>query len=142
MRRGFSLAEILVGLGLVSVVAITLLLLIPSVMKGTRDAGQRATAAKLADSALEGLVQSGASLGLISLGMQTLNNTEYVLNATVEAVTPDIPVQNVSNGNASPSQFPGFDPNSARHVTLRVGWTESGNQKRQYIIRRLIFVGS
>ena len=136
------MVEIMVGLGLVSVVAITLLLLIPSVMQGTRDAGQRATAAKLADSEFEGLAQTGAAPGLLNLGKQTLNNTEFVLNATVEVVVPDVPVQNVNNANSKPTQFPGYDPNAVRHVTIRVGWTESGNQKRQYQLRRLIFVSN
>jgi len=78
-RRGFSLSEVLFALSLISMVAITLLGVIPAAIQATKQAGHRATASRLAESCIEDLARSSAPLGLSPLPGVSLNGTDYAL---------------------------------------------------------------
>lgn len=139
-RRGFSLIEILFSLGLVSLIAVTLLGVILSAISATKEAGHRASAAHLAQSTIETLAQSSPPVGPQPVAVEVLNGMEFLLEPSIELATPDVPVLTTDNSRSNPATISNLDPQQARMITVVVRWGQQGRQPRSHTVRRQVFV--
>lgn len=139
-RRGFSLAEVLFALGLVSLIAVTLLGVIPAAITATKEAGHQAAALRVGQSTVEDLARSSASLGAQPVFTQVLNGMEFVVRADIALATPDVAVQSNQNSHSNPTTLSNLDPQQARVISVTVSWHEKGRRPRSSNVRRQIFV--
>lgn len=122
-RGGFSLAEMVISVLILSIVTVTLLGVIPATIFGLRAAGHRDQAAALARETLEGLRMQGYD----RLADQTLPPRE--INRTVYEQMVVIGEARSTNGTVM---------DNARMVEVQVRWRER-NETRLHVSRATAF---
>lgn len=119
--RGFSLAEILVALLLLSVVSLVLTGVVPATITGMRKASQRANATMLAQSKMDELMSIG--FGLIEASVEPppvvpVAGTDYTVRINVQPAL-------LSDGTP-------MDEDECKLVTVEVTWLDRNDPKRVY----------
>lgn len=138
-NRGFSLGEIVLALALISLIAVTLLGVIPAAMSATKEAGHRAAASRLAESTVEELGQTSAAVGPQPVSTKNVNGMDFVVKADIQLAVADVAVQTTNNSHSNTASFSNVDPQHARIISVVVSWRENGRQPRSQTIRRQIF---
>jgi prepilin-type N-terminal cleavage/methylation domain-containing protein len=123
--RGFSLAEIMVTLMLLSVISLVLSGLIPATITGMTKASQRNNAGMLADDRISTLQQSGFGVILPTVApheAHEIAGTDYTLKVNVDPAP-------LSGGGT-------MDTEVAKLVSVQIDWKDrNGDQK---LIRRSV----
>ena len=115
-QRGFSLAELLISLLILSTLTVVMVGVIPTTIFGLHQAGERASAAMLARQTLEQLRQQGPTkVYNVVYPPQMLNNLKYLVNVTY---APAVGCDGYS-----------LDPTVATDVTITVRWSSRGGNK-------------
>lgn len=126
MRRGFSLAEVLIALLLLSVVSIVLTGVVPATISGMRKAAQRTNALMLAQNKLDELMHIG--FGKIEAAEPPYPTVEVA--GTEYAVKVSVGPANLSDGTPMESDV-------SKLVTVEVSWLDRNDEKR--VTQRQVF---
>ncbi|HXE71640.1 MAG TPA: prepilin-type N-terminal cleavage/methylation domain-containing protein [Candidatus Nitrosotenuis sp.] len=124
-RRGFSMAEMVVAVLILSSLSVILVGVIPATVIGLRSAGNRAVAAGLARQTLEGLKRGGfGRLASAEYPPTRVNGRDY-------AVQVQVGPARAGDGTLLPED-------RAREVVVTVTWHETG-QEKAYRTRTVFF---
>lgn len=140
-RGGFSLAEVMVALLLLSTLGVVMVGVIPATVRGTRATAHRAVAAWLANGVLEQV--RGQPLNTLASGpwgIYELDAVSYEVALTAAAGVGSVPAQNPpANPYSKPPVMIAVDPAAARLVTVTVTWQDRPGVKSQHRVRKTLY---
>ena len=124
-RNGFSLAELLVSLLILSTLTVVMAGVMPTTVFGMHQASERANAATLADQALAQMRQTGLSaIRNVTYPAQTVNRIDYLVQVEYD-------VAKTSDGSL-------LDPKLALDVSVTVRWVGSRGGSKTYATRSMV----
>jgi type II secretory pathway pseudopilin PulG len=116
-EEGFTLAEVIVSIGLFTVISFAVMFALVTLVKYTGVTQNRVAAANLARQEVEKLRGQNSTLSQLDVSASTIS-----LKGTTYTVTPIM----------SPAANAPCNPGAARNVTVRVTWNNSGNRTVRY----------
>src|SRR4051794_10017205 len=112
-EEGFTLAEVIVSIGLFTVISFAVMFALVTLVKYTGVTQNRVAAANLARQEVEKLRGQNSTLSQLDVSASTIS-----LKGTTYTVTPIM----------SPAANAACNPGAARNVTVNVTWNNSGNR--------------
>jgi type II secretory pathway pseudopilin PulG len=116
-EEGFTLAEVIVAIGLFTVISFAFMFALVTLVKYTGVTQNRVAAANLARQEVEKLRGQNSTLSLLDSSASTIT-----LKGTTYTVTPIL----------SPAANATCAPGAARNVTVQVTWSNSGSRSVRY----------